>query len=132
MNLYLFSLLFISLNFTLSEIILNFKYNNNLNNINIDDEETFFKNLITNDMIITIQVGSEKQQIPISLKLQEYCSYLLSENLTISLPKFNSKSSSTFKILSEREFPSPVEDYKKSLKFEDNFYLNNNDEINKL
>ena len=76
MNLYLLFIFILSLlKFNFSEIILNFKYNNNLNNIN--DEETFFKTLITNDMLINIKVGSEKQQIPISLKLQEYCSYLL-------------------------------------------------------
>ena len=126
MNLFIFSLLII-IEYSINEIILNFKKNSLLNTNN--DEESLFKKIITNDMIINIQVGSKKQEIPISLKLQEYCTYLLSPNLQTTLPTFDSNSSSTFNTLSDREWFSAVEDYKKSIKVEDNFYLNDKDEI---
>lgn len=130
MNLFIISL-FIIIEYSINEIIINFK-KNSLLNTNNNDEESLFKNIITNDMIINIQVGSQKQEIPISLKLQEYCTYLLSPNLTTTLPTFDSNSSSTFKKLSERPFLSAVEDYKRSFKVEDNFCLNNKEEINEF
>ena len=75
----------------LSQIIIPFERNFLYKN------ETFnFKNLIYNDLVINISIGSEKQNIPLSLRFFVYPSFIIGKNNTEKLPYFNEEKSKTF------------------------------------
>ena len=75
----------------LSQIIIPFERNFLYKN------ETFnFKNLIYNDLVINISIGSEKQNIPLSLRFFVYPTFIIGKNNTEKLPYFNEEKSKTF------------------------------------
>ena len=86
----IFYISFIFLKCYISQIIIPFERNFLYKN------ETFnIENLIYNDLVINISIGSEKQKIPLSLRFFEYSTFIIGKNNTEKLPYLNEEKSKT-------------------------------------
>ena len=66
-------------------------------------KENLFSNLFYNYLIVKINIGSDKQEIPLMLKFYEYNTFIIGiEVPEKNLTKFNNNTSSTFKYLKEK------------------------------
>ena len=119
----IFYISFIFLKCYISQIIIPFERNFLYKN------ETFnIENLIYNDLVINISIGSEKQKIPLSLRFFEYSTFIIGKNNTEKLPYFNEENSKTFsknKTIQKFFFLPFTEGYDSN----DSIYINNK-EIN--
>ena len=107
----------------LSQIIIPFERNFLFKN------ETFnLENLLYNDLVINISIGSEKQKIPLSLRFFEYPTFIIGKNNSEKLPYFDEEKSITFsknKTIQKYVFLPFTYGYDSN----DNIYINNK-EIN--
>ena len=115
----IFYFLFFFLKCYLSQIIIPFERNFLFKN------ETFnLENLLYNDLVINISIGSEKQKIPLSLRFFEYPTFIIGKNNSEKLPYFDEEKSITFsknKTIQKYVFLPFTYGYDSN----DNIYINN-------
>ena len=89
-------------------------------------KENLFSNLFYNYLIVKINIGSDKQEIPLMLKFYEYNTFIIGiEVPEKNLTKFNNNTSSTFKYIKEKAEFYVMSRFEFAYQSEDSLYLNN-------
>ena len=125
----LFIILFFFIDIILKQIILDLKYYKKFSN-----EFSFENNIILNDLITYIFIGSNYQKLTFSVRTNEYSTLLIGNNCEILYPelqiKYNQELSKDFKQITH-EIIYGEESYIKACISNDKFSLFKNDENNK-
>ena len=92
-----------------------------------ENEGNFLNNYYAQYLYTPITVGSKKQKLEVSLKLNRYISYLISsKNSKLKSDYFNEKESDSYKQLDEKEVKSSDDEFFSSFKSRDNFIFGDN------
>ena len=91
-------------------------------------ETSYFLSNYYNQYLFTkIKIGSENQNLELSIKLNRYVSYIIgSENSELKSEYFNEKNSKSYKQISTKEYESNEDEFFSSYKSEDNIYFGEN------
>ena len=88
------------------------------------DSITYLHLLTKNYIYTEIKIGKNNEKIPVSLKLQSYPIYFISEELNTKY-KFNYKQSSSFEIIDKKLIETAtIEDFTRSIKSKDKISIN--------
>ena len=91
-------------------------------------ETSYFLSNYYNQYLFTkIKIGSENQNLELSIKLNRYVTYIIgSENSELKSEYFNEKNSKSYKQISTKEYESNEDEFFSSYKSEDNIYFGEN------
>ena len=119
-----FFFLFILFNFCKSEISIPFESKLSKGN---ENEGNFLSNYYAQYLYTPITVGSKKQKLEVSLKLNRYISYLISsKNSKLKSDSFNENESESYKQLDENKVQSSDDEFFYSFKSRDDFTFGEN------
>jgi len=89
-------------------------------------KENLFENLYRNQLIIKLKIGSSKQEIPLTIRLHSYTSFLISKEVNeTNLIKYDNSKSTSFKFISKSPIKFNSLPFNFAYTFQDTFYLNN-------
>ena len=71
--------------------------------LNFSSEKNVIENLITNDLITKLKIGTPFQEGFLSLQFKEFSTYISSNNCTTLTPKFQQEKSTSYKIIKEKD-----------------------------
>lgn len=97
---------------------------------NILKEQDYMKNKFFNDIYIELELGTEKEKVPINIKMHSFSFYIVDSNYTkTEIPTFKSKNSKTLKKYEEINTVTYEEDYSQGTLCTDSIYFNNKKKI---